>query len=125
MEELDIIFEAISWPHFDREKMMATPLGFLASRILREEGLVISEKLWRGQGGREYNHFDATPLRLERNVRHILGHSGNKALSCLKSGRCAGPDRSLKCNYHRWESRTSSKAHTLICPWKIGSHGDG
>ena len=39
MEEIDIGFEAISWPHFDEEKVMATPLGLLASRILCEEGL--------------------------------------------------------------------------------------
>ena len=53
LEEVDIRFEAISWPYFDREEVMATPLGFLASSILREEGLgdlreVVEKARWYG-----------------------------------------------------------------------------
>ena len=39
LEEIDVGFEAIPWPHFDRDEVMTTPLGFLTSNILCEEGL--------------------------------------------------------------------------------------
>ena len=39
LEEIDVGFEAISWPQLDREKLVTTPLGFLASGVLCEEGL--------------------------------------------------------------------------------------
>jgi len=39
LEEVDVGFEAISRPHPDREEMMTTPLGFLASDVLFEEDL--------------------------------------------------------------------------------------
>jgi len=38
-KKIDVGFEAISWPHFDGEEVVATPLDFLASSILCEEGL--------------------------------------------------------------------------------------
>ena len=38
MEEIDVGFCTISWPHFDGEEMVGTPLGFLTSSILYEEG---------------------------------------------------------------------------------------
>ena len=39
LEELDVGFESIPRPHFGREGVVATPLGFLTSSILCEEGL--------------------------------------------------------------------------------------
>jgi len=39
VQEVEAVFVAISWPHFDGAKMVAAPLGFLASRILCEGGL--------------------------------------------------------------------------------------
>ena len=39
LEEIDVEFGAISWPLFDREEVVATPLGFLTSSILYEECL--------------------------------------------------------------------------------------
>ena len=39
LEEIDVGFEAISRPYLDREKVVTTPLGFLQSGILCEEGL--------------------------------------------------------------------------------------
>jgi len=37
--EIDVGFEAIFWAYFDRKEVVTTPLGFLASSILCEEGL--------------------------------------------------------------------------------------
>ena len=45
LKEVDVGFEAISWPHFDGDEVMTTPLGFLTSSILCEEGFVTFEKL--------------------------------------------------------------------------------
>ena len=39
LTEIDVVFEAISWPHFDIEELVATPFDSLASSILCEEGL--------------------------------------------------------------------------------------
>ena len=39
LEEIDVGFEAIPWPHFDGDEVMTTPLGFLTSDIFCEEGL--------------------------------------------------------------------------------------
>ena len=39
LEEINVGFEAIFWPHFDGKKVVATLLGFLASSILCEESL--------------------------------------------------------------------------------------
>ena len=52
---------------------MATPLGFLMSSILCEEGVgdlreVVERVRWR-----EWNHSDVVPFRLEGKVRHITG----------------------------------------------------
>jgi len=53
LEEVDVGFEAISWPHFDGEEVMATPLRFLASSILCEEGFgdlreIMERVRWHG-----------------------------------------------------------------------------
>ena len=39
LEGIDIRFEAVSLPYFDREEVVATSLGFLTSGILYEKGL--------------------------------------------------------------------------------------
>jgi len=39
LEEVDIRFEVVSWPHFDGKEVVPTPFGFLVSSILRKEGL--------------------------------------------------------------------------------------
>jgi len=39
LKEVDVRLEAVSQPHPDREEAITTPLGFLASGVLCEEGL--------------------------------------------------------------------------------------
>ena len=39
LEEINVLFKAIFWSHFDGEEVKATPHGFLMSSILCEEGL--------------------------------------------------------------------------------------
>jgi len=39
LKEINVGFEAIVCPHFDREKVVVTPLSFLVSNILCEGGL--------------------------------------------------------------------------------------
>jgi len=39
LEEVDIKFEVISWPHFDEEEVVTSALDFLASSILCEDDL--------------------------------------------------------------------------------------
>ena len=40
LKEVDVELEAISQPHPDKEEVVTTPLGLLASDVLCEEGLV-------------------------------------------------------------------------------------
>ena len=53
LEEINVGFDAISWPHFNGEEVVATPLGFLVSIILCEEGIgglceVVERSGWLG-----------------------------------------------------------------------------
>ena len=52
LEEFDVRLEAVSRPHPDGEKVLTTPLGFMVSGILCEEGLgdlqeVVERAQWR------------------------------------------------------------------------------
>jgi len=50
LEEVDIIFEAVFWSRSEREEVVATHLGFLASSILCEEGLVYLREVMKRTG---------------------------------------------------------------------------
>ena len=52
LEEVDVRLESVSRPHPDGEKVLTTPLGFMVSGILCEEGLgdlqeVVERAQWR------------------------------------------------------------------------------
>jgi len=117
LKEVNVGFKAISWPHFDVEKVMATPLGFLASNILCEES-------FGERGDREWNHFYVVPLKLEGKVRHIIGSLRSRASSCLENGGCVRSDRIARSDVAvEGESRELFEAHSLRCPWKAKSRG--